>query len=1241
MADEIVRSRFEAETSGYERAVGQAAKSTEKLADAADKAGKSTKDMGDKGAQSAQKVEAAQKRAATAQDRAADAAGRLRVAQEKLNAARQSKDVGRIVSAEESVAKAQRDVERTAQEAAAAQSALQRELAGSGDSAGKAATRFERLSAAVKDQRGNMEQAGTALLGVGTALTGVTVGVGKAAMDWESAFAGVKKTVDDNAEGYANLSNELRELATTLPTTHTEVAAVAEAAGQLGVAREDIVGFTATMIDLGETTNLTADDAATNIAQISNVMGTMNREGFEGVQRFGAALVALGNDGASTEAEILAMAQRIAGAGATLGATEADVLALSNTLASMGVKAELGGGVTTRVLLKMRTAVDDGGESLSAFAEVAGVSAEEFAATFRSAPVEALDLVSKGIYSVNEAGGNVTATLKEMGIKGTEETQVMLALANSGDLLTDSLELGARAWEENSALADEAAQRYATAESRISVSWNKIKDAAIDAGAAILPVAASLAEGIGTVAEWFGALPGPVQSTLGVLGGIAGVTTLAAGGFLVLAPRVFETVDAMRQLGMTGPRARGALAGVGKAAGGALAITAVTSGLTALYNSTRDAAPGVEKVATALDRMRDSGDAAAVNDLFQFDGIISNVNGLGDALNTVNIDTPLEHIQSFGTGLFGMDNKIAQSREAFESLDQSLSVMDFGEATASFDQLRAEAERLGHTDFSSWSEMEQRLPNFADKVRQVAGEMGTGTTDADLFRTAVGLVGPEMDAVGESGEVAADGTAAAGEAMGQSAEDAQELADALEDALDALRDMGIVPRNAQAANDAYQESLDALNKSLTANGATLDANTKKGRANRQALRDHAEAGLDNAAAMAEAGASQGEITSGLMHMYNSLVENADAMGLSKTEAELYARELLGIPTDVDVKTHMDGQARQIAELTGQAIKDIPPGVQVIADMSSGALDKAFATAEAVKTIPGYKKVDVAVSDNGTPGQIQERVNAITGKTEYVFVDDKGTSHNVQMQIINIDGKDVPVYVGDDGTVYATQGNINGIHGKDVGIDVSDFGSVAEVQRKINGITGKVVQVTTQVTNKVKNVVSTVFDGPGKATGGFAGGGDFPRYATGRIPTGLPRHAMGRLPYTGMGTDRILAVNADGTPVAMVDDGEGIIRESSTRKHPHLLSMVNDDDPRVSAVGRLLGLPGYAEGRPTGREWSAASVSVGIDYERLAASMSSGRAMFRNEQYITASDPMEAAHMSKALLEHGLRSGVAV
>ena len=292
--------------------------------------------------------------------------------------------------------------------------------------------------------------------------------ISKAAIDWETAWAGVTKTVDGSAAEMAVLEEELRGLATTLPATHTEIAAVAEAAGQLGVSREGITEFTRTMIDLSETTNLTAEQAATDIAQISNVMGTTVGD----VDNFGSALVALGNAGASTEAQILAMTQRIAGAGAQIGLTEADILAIANAAASMGIEAEAGGSAISRVFTELAKATKQGGDGLEAFADVAGLTSAEFVQAFEDDPARAFAAFTGGLNRINESGGDVFTTLDSLGLADVRVSQALLSMAASGDLLTDSLDLGAQAWEGNTALALEAAKEAAP---DLSGAWHRAR----------------------------------------------------------------------------------------------------------------------------------------------------------------------------------------------------------------------------------------------------------------------------------------------------------------------------------------------------------------------------------------------------------------------------------------------------------------------------------------------------------------------------------------------------------------------------------------------------------------------------------------------------------------------------------------------------------------------------------------------------------------------------------------------
>ncbi|WP_417374145.1 phage tail tape measure protein [Glutamicibacter protophormiae] len=876
------------------------------------------------------------------------------------------------------------------------------------EAAGKQAeSGIGRMAQTAQKHQQAWDSVSTTLMVGGAAVAGGLALSTKAAISWESAFAGVKKTVDDSPAGYRQLSDELRGLARTLPATHTEIAGVAEAAGQLGVARKDITGFTKTMIDLGESTNLTAEEAATNIAQISNVMGTMEREGSKGVQRFGSALVALGNDGASTEAEILSMSQRIAGAGATIGASEADVLALSNTLASMGVKAELGGGVTTRVLLKMRTAVDEGGESLQSFAKVAGVSADEFANKFRTAPMEALDLVSKGINRVNEAGGNVTATLKDMGIKGTEETQVMLALANSGELLADSLKLGAQAWDENLALVAEAEQRYNTTESKIRIAWNNIKDAGISAGAALLPAVSGVSDVVAKLAGAFSDLPGPVQGFVTSLAGIAGVSALAVGGSMKIVGALGDMVPKLQALGMDTPRATRALSFFAKTLGG---ITVVGAGLIAgkiaiegINDAVRSGKPAVEDYFNILA----TGGGTKLADALKFDpgNDFTGVKQLENIRTEAGVaQRAIEQLSSMNDALLGgwfaknltvgdTRKHVDEALELEKALQSVARAFEMGEAELGIEALSAFATQM-KLDNDMVAEMINNIPELKSALTQLATDNGIQIDP----NNELGLVDVALGRIKGSAPAATKGLTGTNAALDGLGAEAEEVAASLDDILASIFELGRDSRSVGEAQDALTGSLNALNESVAENGKKFTGNSEAALKNRDALRAVANDMETVVEAQARAGASSGEIQSAMQGTYDSLME---ATGGS----EELVRTLMSIPAGVSVKTWMEETAREIAE----------------------------GTADAIEAIPGYTKVGIAVSEDGTAGQVQSRIDSVTGKTEHIFVTEDGTVSQVQAGIASIKGKDVPVWVGDDGTVYSTQGKIEGIKGKNVTI----------------------------------------------------------------------------------------------------------------------------------------------------------------------------------------------------------------
>jgi TP901 family phage tail tape measure protein len=447
-------------------------------------------------------------------------------------------------------------LEREVQRAARSMSVLEREIAKGSRSA---AQLEQQMNIRTADA---LQHVGRGMVAFGAATVAGLALATKAAIDWESAWAGVRKTVSGSPEELAAVEAGLRDLATTLPASHREIAAVAEAAGQLGIATDDVVDFTKIMVNLGETTNLTADEAATAIAQLMNIMQTAPAQ----VSNLGSALVALGNDGASTERDIIEMAQRIAGAAQIIGLTEAEVLGVANALASVGIEAEAGGTAISKVMTDMASAVSAGGSELEGFAKVAGVSAEDFARSFREEPAEAITRFVEGLGRINQTGGDVFGTLSELGLADVRVSRALLSMAGAGDLLRNSLELGNTAWSENNALADEAAKRYETTAAKMEVAKNAIVDAAISFGSILLPALAAVSETVADVARWFAELPEPVRGVLTVLGGVAGVTALAAGGFILLFPKVLATVDAFRNLRGLSPGVATGLGRVGKAA---------------------------------------------------------------------------------------------------------------------------------------------------------------------------------------------------------------------------------------------------------------------------------------------------------------------------------------------------------------------------------------------------------------------------------------------------------------------------------------------------------------------------------------------------------------------------------------------------------------------------------------------------------------------------------------------------
>ena len=437
----------------------------------------------------------------------------------------QAEAVKKINSEKTSLNNLERAIEKTSKE----MKLFNREQAIANSSFTKTAEKFDKMSDSFGKFGMGMQSIGRNMsMYVTTPVVGALGASTKAVIDFDSAMAGVNKTVDLSASEYKKMSDDIVNMSKKLPVATTDIAAVAESAGQLGIKKSAILDFTKTVIDLGESTNLTREQAATEFARFANIVD-MPQKSFD---QLGSSIVALGNTTATTESEIMSMSMRIAAQGKLVNMSESDITALAATMSSLGIEAEAGGTAMTTVLKKIDKAVGYGGEALQEFADASGVSAKEFKKQWEEDPIKALDSFIGGLSESKKEGANLSNILADLGIKGIRESDTILRMANNHKLLGQSVKTSGKAWKENKALTKEANQRYKTMASQIQVFKNQLVALGIDIGNHIAPSVVGITKTLGRWTESFQKLPKPMKSVsigLGLIAAATGPVLLATG----------------------------------------------------------------------------------------------------------------------------------------------------------------------------------------------------------------------------------------------------------------------------------------------------------------------------------------------------------------------------------------------------------------------------------------------------------------------------------------------------------------------------------------------------------------------------------------------------------------------------------------------------------------------------------------------------------------------------------------
>ncbi|EGP4797976.1 phage tail tape measure protein [Enterococcus faecium] len=387
------------------------------------------------------------------------------------------------------------------------------------------------------------------------------------------------------------------------------------------------------------------------------------------------------NNFATTESEITEMGLRLAGAGKQIGMSQGEILGFATALSSVGVEAEAGGSAFSKVMIQMQLAVEkgfgafdqlkqmaeeqgvpwvnlvnavrDGGKSLKAvseqmgftssdlkkmykeadnsksslenFANVAGVTSEQFQKLFKSDPSEAIIKFIQGLKDSEKHGTSAIKVLDDMDIKEVRLRDSLLRAANASDIFKGAIEKGNSAWKQNTALTNEANKRYETTESKLKMLKNEVIDTAIDLGGPFvdalrdgLNVSKPLIKNLGNMAKAFSAMSddqqrniikwvglaaaaGPALKLLGtgtsVLGKVTSTTGRLTKSLVDLAAKAAEkkAMDAFASSVTTAGAAAAKTAGAGGVGGLTTAL-----GKTAGAATTAAGSSGIGAVTTSL-----------------------------------------------------------------------------------------------------------------------------------------------------------------------------------------------------------------------------------------------------------------------------------------------------------------------------------------------------------------------------------------------------------------------------------------------------------------------------------------------------------------------------------------------------------------------------------------------------------------------------------------------------------------
>lgn len=411
----------------------------------------------------------------------------------------------------------------------------------------------------------------------------------KAAVDFESAMADVRKVVDfDTPQQFAQMNEDVLKLSTNLPMAADDIAKIVAAGGQAGIARQDLMQFAEDAVKMGVAFDVTAEQAGDMMAKWRSAFKLNQQD----VVALADKINYLGNTTAASAPLISDVVTRIGPLGEIGGVASGEIAALGASMIATGVQSDVAATGIKNLILGM-TAGEGATKSQAAAFQQLGFDAADMAKRMQTDAKGAIMDVFRALQSLpKDQQASVLADLF-----GKESIGAIAPLLTNLDALESNFKKVGDASQYAGSMEAEYQARSRTTANQLQLAKNAIVAVGIGIGSALLPaingVLNAIIPVVSAFANWAQQNQGIVQTMVALAASFAGVLLAARSllairaGFNMLkeTARLFYTVNQNGQIVLRGA---------------AMASNIFKAGLSGLGTAFRLAATGARALALAL-----------------------------------------------------------------------------------------------------------------------------------------------------------------------------------------------------------------------------------------------------------------------------------------------------------------------------------------------------------------------------------------------------------------------------------------------------------------------------------------------------------------------------------------------------------------------------------------------------------------------------------------------------------------